>query len=91
MKALINIKVDSEVKIASQNIADSLGVPLSVIINAHLREFIRTRTFSVSMDPEPNDTVVADILERSAQYKQNPKKHAVRFSNMVDFRAQYKL
>lgn len=91
MKTLINIKVDSEVKEASQEIANSLGVPLSVVVNAHLREFIRTRAFSVSLDPELKDSVMTEILARSQEYKENSKKHSTRFTTIANFRKQYKL
>ena len=51
MKTLLNIKVDKVEKEKAKHIAAQMGVPLSTIINAQLREFIRTREFSVSLDP----------------------------------------
>ena len=43
MKTLINIKADKEVKKRAQKVAAELGIPLSTIINAYLKQFIQTK------------------------------------------------
>ena len=43
MKTLINIKADKEVKEQAQKVAAELGIPLSTIINAYLKQFIKTK------------------------------------------------
>ena len=43
MKTILNIKVDKAEKEKAQQIAAEMGLPLSTIVNVHLREFIRTR------------------------------------------------
>jgi len=43
MKTIINIKADREIKKKAQKIADELGLSLSAVINAYLRQFIRNR------------------------------------------------
>ncbi len=48
MKTTMHIKVDKDIKEKSAKIAHSLGLSLSTIVNASLRNFIRTETFSVS-------------------------------------------
>ena len=48
MKTTLHIKVDKDVKTKSAKIAAKLGLPLSAIVNASLRNFIKTETFSVS-------------------------------------------
>lgn len=50
-KSVINFKVDQSVKDEAQKIARELGMPLSAIVNAQLRELIRTRTLNVSATP----------------------------------------
>jgi addiction module RelB/DinJ family antitoxin len=42
-KTTINIKADTEVKKRAQRVAESLGMPLSTVINAYLKQFIRTK------------------------------------------------
>ena len=51
-KTVINIKADKEVKEAAQDIARQLGMPLSTIINAYLRQFIRTKEIHFSLEGE---------------------------------------
>ncbi|MFA5349524.1 MAG: type II toxin-antitoxin system RelB/DinJ family antitoxin [Candidatus Paceibacterota bacterium] len=51
MKTVINIKTDQEIKINAQKIARELGIALSDVINASLRNFIRTREVYFSAIP----------------------------------------
>ena len=51
VKTLLNIKTDTEVKAEAQHVARELGVPLSTIINAYLKEFIREREVRLSLTP----------------------------------------
>ncbi|MFA5755371.1 MAG: type II toxin-antitoxin system RelB/DinJ family antitoxin [Candidatus Paceibacterota bacterium] len=51
MKAIINIKTEKEIKENAQNIAKEMGISLSDIINASLRNFIRTREVYFSAVP----------------------------------------
>lgn len=44
----MHIKVDKDIKEKSAKIAHNLGLSLSAIVNASLRNFIKTETFSVS-------------------------------------------
>ena len=41
---MINIRADRDVKIAAQKTAALLGMPLSTIINAYLKQFARTKS-----------------------------------------------
>jgi len=41
-KTTINIKADADVKKRAQKTAEKLGLPLSVVVNAYLKQFIRT-------------------------------------------------
>ncbi|MFH1192371.1 MAG: DUF6364 family protein [bacterium] len=44
MKTIINIKADQKVKTKAKKIAGDLGLSLSAIINAYLKQFIRNKT-----------------------------------------------
>lgn len=85
MKTILNIKVDKEQKEKAKEIAAQMGVPLSTIVNAHLREFIRTRKFSVSLDPVLKPEVEKELLKRSKEYHKNPKT-AYTTSSMAEVR-----
>jgi addiction module RelB/DinJ family antitoxin len=51
MKTLINIKADKEVKEGAQALAKELGLPLSIVVNAYLKDFIRNRGINISAVP----------------------------------------
>ena len=51
MKTIINIKADKVVKQQAQEVARELGLPLSTVINAYLKEFIRGRQVYRSAAP----------------------------------------
>ena len=51
MKTLINIKADKEVKEGAQKLAEELGLPLSVVVNAYLKDFIRNRGITITAVP----------------------------------------
>ena len=73
MKTILNVKVDKEEKEKAKQIALQMGVPLSTIINAHLREFIRTREFSVRLDPVLKPEVEKELIRMSKEYHKNTK------------------
>lgn len=48
---MINIKADKDVKENAQKLAKDLGLPLSIIVNAYLRDFIKQRAIYISAAP----------------------------------------
>ncbi|OGK39952.1 hypothetical protein A3F34_01325 [Candidatus Roizmanbacteria bacterium RIFCSPHIGHO2_12_FULL_44_10] len=60
-KENIHLRVDAEVKQKAQQTASKLGIPLSIIINAFLKEFIRKE--SVAFAARPNDKTQMTELE----------------------------
>ena len=55
MKTVINIKTEKEIKENAQKIAKDLGLSLSDVINASLRNFIKTREVHFSAVPRVTD------------------------------------
>ncbi len=53
-KTVLNVKTDSDVKRKAQKLAKEMGIPLSVIVNSHLRRFINERRFEAEMPLIPN-------------------------------------
>ena len=51
MKTVINIKTDKEIKENARKIAKDIGLSLSDVVNASLRNFIRTREVYFSAIP----------------------------------------
>ena len=52
MKTVLNVKTDKDVKEKAQQLAQHLGIPLSTIVNAHLKNFIASGEFRVAREPE---------------------------------------
>ena len=53
--AVINIRVDSDLKIMAQKVADDLGFGLSSLINAYLKNFVKTKTVYFSVAEQPSE------------------------------------
>jgi len=56
---VVNIKTESEVKQKAQQIAKELGFSLSVLINAYLKQLIRTKKVEFNLDETPNKSLQA--------------------------------
>lgn len=68
-KTILNVKTDVDVKKRAQDIARELGVPLSIVVNAYLKEFVRERSVRFSLDPEPREEIAAILRRASDDYK----------------------
>ncbi|MBI3442982.1 MAG: type II toxin-antitoxin system RelB/DinJ family antitoxin [Candidatus Sungbacteria bacterium] len=51
MNTVINIKTKKEVKLRAQKVASELGLSLSAIINAYLRQLARAKEIHFSITP----------------------------------------
>ena len=73
MKTVINIKTDKDVKIMAKRTAEELGLSLSAIINAYLKQFVRNKSVSYSVTPtmskELEHTLVR--IEKDIKQKKN--------------------
>ncbi len=66
---MINIKAEKEVKERAQQIAKELGLPLSSVMNAYLKEFIRDRSVRFSIEPQLRPEVEKDLKQALLDYK----------------------
>ena len=73
MQTVIHIKSDKEVKENAQKLARKLGLNLSDVINASLRNFIRTREVVFSDTPQmtPELEKLLDKVEEDIKNKKN--------------------
>lgn len=78
-KILLNVKTDKETKEEAQKIAKELGVPLSVIVNAYLKEFVREKSVRLILEPQLRPEVGKFIARASQDYK-NKKNISKNFS-----------
>ncbi len=85
MKTTTSIKLDEEVKEKAADLAAELGLSLSSVINASLKQFIKERRLTISLEPELNATSKKALREALRDMK--AKKNLVGpFSNVSDLR-----
>ena len=79
-KVSINIKADREVKVHAQQVAERMGMPLSVIINAYLSQFIRTKEVHFFLEGNLK-TEARQRLTRLASEARNSKHRSPSFEH----------
>lgn len=75
MKTLLSIKIDKDVKEKAQALAKNLGIPLSIVVNAYLKEFIYSGEFKIAREPITArfETIIDQIEKEVAQGKVSKK------------------
>jgi len=68
-KAIINIKVSKSLKHDAQALADEIGVPLTTVISVSLKEFVRSRSLTMSAFPRLRPEIEQELGEAIADYK----------------------
>jgi len=84
---VVSAKIDPQTKSQAMAMANELGMPLSVIIKAFLKQFIRTRSVSFSAaGEEPNNYLKSVIKQAEKNYLKgrssprfNKAKDAIKF------------
>ena len=66
---VLNVKIDKTLKDQAREAAKALDLPLSTIVAAGLREFVRTRSITISDTARLKPEVEAELLEMSRQYE----------------------
>lgn len=82
-KILLSVKTDKNVKEEAQRIAKILGLPLSTIINAYLKEFVREKSVRISLEPQIRPGVENFLIKASRDYK-NKKNISKKFTIPLD-------
>ena len=67
--AVINIKVNPKVKTQAQQVVEELGLSLSGVINAFLKQLVRTKSVSFTASEEPTEYLLKAIAESQADVK----------------------
>lgn len=77
--AIINIKTQPETKAKAQEIARQIGVSLSSLLNAYLKQFIKTKTVTLSANEEiPNAHTLKVLKKAEENYKKGNTSPAFR-------------
>src|SRR3989338_1019477 len=67
--AVINIKINPQVKKDAQKVAGKLGLSLSSLINGYLRQLIKTKTVTFSLREEPSEYMIQALKESRKDIK----------------------
>lgn len=80
MKTVLNVKTDQDIKAKAQRLAEHIGVPLSTVVNAYLKEFVSSGEFRLSREPQLKPEVARRIAQ-SVQEARTRKNVSPRFAN----------
>lgn len=69
--AVISTKIDLQTKKKAQEVAKELGIPLSVVIKATLKQFIKTKTLEFSArDERPSPYLIRTIKQAEKDWNE---------------------
>lgn len=78
-KTILTIKTDKRLKAEAQEVAEQLGFPLGTVINAFLKQFVRDKSLSVSIEEIPSKRL-ARILDKAEKDFKAGKNMSPKFS-----------
>ena len=67
--SVITVKTPSEVKTKAQEVAKELGFSLSSLVNAYLRQLVKTKTVHFSLPEEPSPFLLNSLKESKEDIK----------------------
>lgn len=67
--AVINFKTDAKTKKELQAFAAKIGIPVSAVLNAQIRQTLLDQRLNVSSEPAPRDQVMQEIIDAVADYR----------------------
>ncbi len=62
-KTILNFKVDQKLKASAKNTAQKLGIPLSTVLNAFLRQFVNEKEITFSLPTHKPSKLLMDIIK----------------------------
>ena len=83
MKTVLNVKTDKDIKDRAQALAKHLGIPLSTVVNAHLKSFIESGEFKVTREPGLRPAVIKE-LNRAIKEVRAGKNMSPRFTTAAN-------
>lgn len=67
----LHIKLEKDIKKEAQKTAEELGLSLSAVMKALLKQFIRTKSLSVSVDEKPSLYMIDALKSSDSEYKKD--------------------
>lgn len=62
MNTTILLKTDKALKDEASRVAREMGVPLTTVMNAYLRQFVRDRSISLSIEPQLSSKKLRELI-----------------------------
>jgi len=78
------VKISKELKKQAQETAKALGLPMSTLVSASLRNVVARCSITISDTPRIRPEVEAELLEMSRQYKEGTLDVSPVFDNVQD-------
>lgn len=66
-KTLLTVKTDKQLKQAAQAVAADMGVPLGTLVNAYLKQVVRTKEITLSASLRPTRALQASLAAAEAE------------------------
>lgn len=67
--AVVNIKIEPQVKREAQKLAEKLGLPLSALIKSYLKQIIRAQEVVLTVSEEPTEYLLKSLKEAEGDIK----------------------
>jgi addiction module RelB/DinJ family antitoxin len=64
-KTILNFKVDQKLKASAKNTAQKLGIPLSTVLNAFLRQFVNEKEVTFSLPAYKPSKLLIGIIKNA--------------------------
>lgn len=65
MNTVLNVKIDPDLKSKAQAVAKELGLPISIVVSTSLRDFVNTRSITISDSPNLKPEIESELLSLS--------------------------
>ncbi len=85
MKTVLNVKIDPRLKKESQKMAKRAGIPLSLVVNDALRDFIATGSVTISVPLKPSQWLKKVLRETEKDWKNGRKNYDGPFYSVDEF------
>lgn len=83
MNTTITIKTEKKLRDKAKQTAKELGIPLTTAMNAMLRQFVRDRSVTISLEPRVRPEKLAEWNRISEEIKKHPER-TKSFSDVED-------
>jgi DNA-damage-inducible protein J len=83
-KTLMTIKTDKIIKLKAQKTAEELGFSLGTLVNAYLKQFVRTKRVDFSVESYIPNKKTARLLDKAMKDIQEGKNLSRKFTSVDD-------